>query len=196
MIKAILSLLLLTGSVSARVDLNIDNGWRFVGGSIDGSTIDEIVNLPHRWNSTDAASGYDYSRGGGTYTNSSSLVKQNGTIAALRRDDVRLVKGNRVILATASIGATVHGDQIADGGSVSTNYLIRIFQWWLKPILVLSLLFAFVAAGQGWKAGLGGWKMWGWRCISAVCALLFVAIIGGWIYGLTTDIDIFEYSLL
>ena len=131
--------------------------------------------------------------------NGLSLGIQKGATGVFRWGNVPLVKGNNVVLATASIGATVHEDRVVwmlDGSSVLTNYLIPIFQWWLKPILVLSLLFAFVAAGQGWKAGLAGWRKWVWRIVSAACALLFVAIIGGWIYGLTTYIDIFEYSLL
>jgi len=61
-------LLALAVGVEARTDQKIDSGWRFVGGSIDGSTIDKVVDLPHTWNAEDAPKGYAYHRGDGVYT--------------------------------------------------------------------------------------------------------------------------------
>jgi hypothetical protein len=84
--------------------------------------------------------------------NGSSHRKQNGATGVFRWDDVPLVKENNVVLSTSSIGATVHEDRVVwvlYGSSVLTNYLIPIFQWWFKPILILSLFFAYVTAGQG-----------------------------------------------
>ena len=64
---------LASDQVSARTDVNIDGDWHFTGGSIDGSTIDIVVDLPHTWNAMDVASGYEYYRGQGTYRKSLTI---------------------------------------------------------------------------------------------------------------------------
>jgi len=48
------------------VSLNSD--WNFTGASIWEESINERVNLPHTWNSEDAAQGYKYYRGAGNYS--------------------------------------------------------------------------------------------------------------------------------
>ena len=54
---------LASDQVSARTDVNIDGDWHFTGGSIDGSTIDIVVDLPHTWNAMDVASEIARERG-------------------------------------------------------------------------------------------------------------------------------------
>ena len=47
---------------------NINHDWNFKGFSYLGDSINEMVNLPHTWNSKDAQSGFEYYRGVGTYS--------------------------------------------------------------------------------------------------------------------------------
>jgi len=60
------------------MDQNIDDGWHFVGGHIDGSSIEAVVDLPHTWNAHDASAGYEYYRGTGTYTKSVQVPSESG----------------------------------------------------------------------------------------------------------------------
>ncbi|MCG8310887.1 MAG: hypothetical protein MI975_26095 [Cytophagales bacterium] len=50
-----------------RREIPFNKQWNFQGHSVTGLKRDEIVNLPHTWNATDAQRGLDYYRGSGTY---------------------------------------------------------------------------------------------------------------------------------
>jgi beta-galactosidase len=66
--------LLLTGlffTVSAqRQTISLNNNWDFKGASIWEDAVNEKVDIPHTWNSNDAAQGFKYYRGEGIYTKS------------------------------------------------------------------------------------------------------------------------------
>ena len=115
-----------------------------------------------------------------------------------RWEDVQLTKGNNVVVASAVIDGKAREDRVVwlfdDSGTRDT--VISFFRYGIKPTVVISLLFVFVGFGQGWRAGLLGWGKWIWRGIFAVSALVFLAITGGWIWGLTYRVDIFAYSLI
>ena len=48
--------------------LSVNEQWEFKGSSIWEESVEEIVDLPHTWNTKDAAQGYTYFRGEGTYS--------------------------------------------------------------------------------------------------------------------------------
>ncbi len=130
--------------------------------------------------------------------NGTPIGTAKGDYGIFRWEDVALTKGNNVILATATIDGSIHEDRVVwlydDSGWRDT--MIAFFRYGIKPTLVLGLLMAFVAFGQGWKAGFLGWKKWTWRGVFAVCAVVFLAITGGWLFALQYWIDIFAYSLI
>jgi beta-galactosidase len=113
-------------------------------------------------------------------------------------NDVFLTKGNNVVLAAGVIGGKVHEDRVVwlhdDSGRLDT--LIGFFRYGIKPVFGISLLTIFFGFGQGWKAGLAGWKKWAWRGVFVLSALIFVAITIGWIWGGMYRIDIFAFSLI
>ena len=51
-----------------RKEISFNEHWRFQGKSVSGLQIDDIVNLPHSWNTHDAQQGIKYFRGVGQYT--------------------------------------------------------------------------------------------------------------------------------
>ncbi len=51
-----------------RQTISLNNDWNFKGTSTWEDSVNEIVDLPHTWNSKDAAQGYKYYRGKGVYT--------------------------------------------------------------------------------------------------------------------------------
>lgn len=113
-------------------------------------------------------------------------------------EDVSLRKGNNVVVASATIDGSRHEDRVVwlydDSGR--TDAMIWFFRYGIKPTLVVSLLMTFVAFGQGWRAGLAGWKKWTWRGVFGLAAIVFLAITGGYLYALTWRIDLFAYSII
>ena len=55
-------------TVGQRQIISVNQNWNFNGASLWDDSINETVNIPHTWNSTDAAQGYKYYRGKGTYS--------------------------------------------------------------------------------------------------------------------------------
>ncbi|MCK5700697.1 MAG: hypothetical protein KAI29_06075, partial [Cyclobacteriaceae bacterium] len=50
-----------------RQEISFNDQWNFQGQSVSGLQINEIVGLPHSWNTTDAQEGIPYYRGTGKY---------------------------------------------------------------------------------------------------------------------------------
>jgi len=48
--------------------VSLNKEWDFNGASLWEESIEEVVDLPHTWNTEDAAQGYTYFRGEGNYT--------------------------------------------------------------------------------------------------------------------------------
>lgn len=61
---------LLDVNAQSRREIPFNELWRFQGGSVTGVQLDELVDLPHTWNSHDAQEGLKYYRGTGKYTKS------------------------------------------------------------------------------------------------------------------------------
>lgn len=53
-----------------REEIPFNDQWSFHGKSVSGVSVDQIVNLPHSWNSQDAQIGIPYYRGNGRYEKS------------------------------------------------------------------------------------------------------------------------------
>ena len=131
--------------------------------------------------------------------NGTSIGKGRGEGQGIFRwEDVRLKKGNNVVVASATIDGKAHEDRVVwlFDDSSTTDAVIVFFRYGIKPTVVISLLLVFVGFGQGWRAGLLGWKKWAWRGIFVVSTLVFLAITGGWIWAMTYRIDILAYSLI
>ena len=52
-----------------RQSVSLNKEWGFKGASLWEDSIEQVVDLPHTWNTEDAAKGYIYFRGEGNYTN-------------------------------------------------------------------------------------------------------------------------------
>jgi len=58
----------LTGQTRQEIPFN--EQWKFQGQTVSGLQYEEIITLPHSWNTNDAQEGIRYYRGGGTYSKS------------------------------------------------------------------------------------------------------------------------------
>ncbi len=65
----LLSILVFNAS-GQRQTIPVNNDWNFKGASVWEDSVNEMVNLPHTWNSKDAAQGFKYYRGKGIYSKS------------------------------------------------------------------------------------------------------------------------------
>ena len=65
-------------SFAQRQVIPINENWNFSGASIWEESVEETVNIPHTWNTNDAAQGYNYYRGEGVYTKSLFIDETNG----------------------------------------------------------------------------------------------------------------------
>jgi beta-galactosidase len=66
-VSVLLTCLVITAT-GQRQTISLNNDWNFKGASIWEDSLNEKVNIPHTWNSKDAAQGYKYFRGIGIYT--------------------------------------------------------------------------------------------------------------------------------
>ncbi len=66
-IPSLVLLLLVLFATAQHIEIPLNDNWHFTGGSVSGEMVDEMVNIPHTWNATDAQEGMAYYRGDGTY---------------------------------------------------------------------------------------------------------------------------------
>ena len=66
-LSVILGFFVLAASAQ-RQTISFNDDWDFKGASIWEDSVNERVDLPHTWNSKDAAQGFKYYRGQGVYT--------------------------------------------------------------------------------------------------------------------------------
>ena len=55
-------------NVNAHQSVSLNKEWGFKGASLWEDSIEQVVDLPHTWNTEDAAEGYIYFRGEGNYS--------------------------------------------------------------------------------------------------------------------------------
>jgi len=55
-------------SFAQRQVISLNEQWKFKGASIWEQSVEKIVDIPHTWNTDDAAQGYEYYRGEGNYS--------------------------------------------------------------------------------------------------------------------------------
>lgn len=70
--KLLFAFVLLLGAVSLvhaqRQTISLNKQWNFKGASIWQESVEKTVDIPHSWNTNDAAQGYNYYRGQGSYS--------------------------------------------------------------------------------------------------------------------------------
>ena len=71
----LLALPVLSYGQSPRKYIDINDTWIFRSKSISGDSVNEIVSIPHTWNSCDAVNGFDYYRGRGIYQKTFTVPK-------------------------------------------------------------------------------------------------------------------------
>jgi beta-galactosidase len=132
------------------------------------------------------------------FINGESAGKQIGEYATFNWENIKLKKGNNVVLATGQKNGETFSHSVVwmYENNAGLSFLVTFLRWLIKPFVLLLVVWVFWAFWLLLKKRVKRWRKVLTIILLIIAALLLIAIVVGQVMGSKLGINLFEYSLI